>query len=223
MHHLLLADDSDTCLLDILRLDSLASGRIPLVPPAAVPQTARINDELSAASPLHEIVPQLRHLPKLSAQITTSITNNWNEFVQKYGNALPPEAEDAGLTVSQKPISGLVQLISIVIITAVIVARDFCRGFNATKHYPLAKVQFLAGIMCREVNKRQLSWPRVNAIVRQAAHPSSLLRSVMAAGVGAFRFCFWRMPKAMLAEASACVAYFFGSGKSRIILLKKSK
>lgn len=208
MHHLLLAEGSESCLLDLLRMDTL-------IPPPRLLSTSEteriaVNHRAVGSNPLRNIVKPLVHLPKLYNQFADTICNQWNEFVFKN----EPKLDSNVSQVDMKPISGCIQLLSILVIASVTVVRDFCKGFNATKHEPAAKMQFLIGIVRREIIKRQLSWSCIGNVVRGSIRPISLVRG----GVSLmWRNCVlwcYKLPLTVYTEAVSCVSYLIGSGKS---------
>lgn len=207
MHHLLLSGDSESCLLDLLRLDTL----VPSSRLLGTTETERmpVNHRTIGRNPLRNIVKPLIHLPKLYNQFADTICNQWNEFVFKN----EPKLDSDVAQVDMKPISGCIKLLSILLIAVVAVVRDFCKGFNATKHEPAAKIQFLIGIVRREIMKRQLSLSCVGNVVRKSIRPISVIRGGMSLMWRSCVFWCYKVPLTVYTEAVSCISYFLGSGK----------
>lgn len=167
-----------------------------------------VNHRRVGINPLRNIVKPLIHLPKLYNQFSDTICNQWNEFVFKNEPKLDNDMPPADI----KPISGCMQLLSILLIVTVTVVRDFCKGFNATKHEPAAKMQFLIGILRREIIKRQLSWSGIGNIVHGSIRAISLVRATVWLMWRSSIFCCWTLPLTVYSEAFSCASYFLGSG-----------
>lgn len=210
MHHLLLSEGSENCLLDLLRIDTLVPS--PRLINTTETKHIAVDHRTVGSNPLRNIVKPLIHLPKLYNQFADTICNQWNEFVFKN----EPKLDNDMLQVPTKPISGCIQLLSILLIAAVTVVRDFCKGFNATKHDPAAKMQFFIGIVRREIIKRQLSLSCIGNVVRESVRPISLIRG----GVSLmWRSCVlwcYTLPLTVCTEGVSCVSYFVGSGTNEL-------
>lgn len=207
MHHLLLSESSESCLLDLLRMDTLvpSSRLLSTTETESIP----VNHRTVGSNPLRNIVKPLIHLPKLYNQFADTICNQWNEFVFKN----EPKLDSDVLQVDMKPISGCIQLLSILLIAAVTVVRDFCKGFNATKHEPAAKMQFLIGIVRREVIKRHLSWSGIRNVVSGSIRPISLVRGGVSLMWQSCVLWCYKLPLTVYTVAVSCVTYLLGSGK----------
>lgn len=104
-------------------------------------------------------------------------TNAWNEFKSKYDPYVGKPSQSIGAVaapiastefpsfddpklpiVKTLPIETLPQLFAALLVSYITIAKDFYRGFYATKHHPMIKIKFLNSLINRETKKRNISW-----------------------------------------------------------------
>lgn len=174
-------------------------------------------------SPLMNIVSPPVHIPQLYLRLQFGVTNLWNEFLSKYdsyageGTAGSPLSahefsfvEEPKLMLAQKrQIATLPQLLSVLLISTVSIAMDFCKGFHATKNHPLIKLRFFNTLVRREFRKRSISWQCLYRSISTSLNPIYIIKTSAAWAcataisiavtwphlvyreIKAFRYCFF--------------------------------
>lgn len=199
MHHLLLSYESNLNWSEMLMLDEFVPGS---------PSNNTATPEDIAANPLRNIVSPFEALPQLCGRLSVSLNNQWNEFVYKYDRTEEDESK-----YKLKPICGIVHLLSICAISVVAILRDFFKGFNAVKHYPVAKLQFLCTIIEREFTKRDLTWQCFFETCCRSLAPINIIRSCVRFVCWACRIWTITLPYIICTQFKVCFLYCFGSSK----------
>lgn len=167
MHHLLISEEPNLRLSDLLAIESTTSASV-----VNSSGEANVPDKQIPKSPLIDIMKYPVYIPQLYMRLQIFLTNAWNEFKSKYDPyvgkppnpasttpAATPSFDDAKLTSIQTlPIETLPQLYASLLVSYITIAKDFYRGFYATKHHPMIKLKFLNSLINRETKKRNISW-----------------------------------------------------------------
>lgn len=174
MHHLLISEEPNLRLSDLLAINSTTSASVV----NGIGEQDVIDRQIPK-SPLMNIMQYPVYIPQLYMRLQIVLTNTWNEFKSKYdpyvGKAIGstdvsaatspntstefPSFDDPKLSSFQTlAIETLPQLFASLLVSYVTIARDFYKGFYATKHHPMIKLKFLNSLINRETEKRNISW-----------------------------------------------------------------
>ena len=192
IHHLLLAEEPDLRLNELLLIESFA--------PAASEADAVRRDESETAlsenidqqirrSPLIKILDSPKYIPQLYSRVWILVSNKWNEFISNYDQSMKQSSitnlEPSTLSFDEDsrevtPINSLSQLLAVLIISTVTIARDFIKGFNATKSHPLMKIKFLNNLIKREIRKRNITMACLNQAIWASMDPIRNIQTIIA-------------------------------------------
>lgn len=201
MHHLLLSHESDPNWSEMLMLDEF------VVPPGQLSKNISTPEDI-AENPLRNIVSPFVALPQLCARLSVSLNNQWNEFVYMYDRT---DKDDSNYKF--KPVCGFGHLMCICAISVVAILRDFIKGFNAVKHDPYAKLQFLGTIIEREFVKRDLTWQCFFETCLHSMGPVNIFKSCITMLFWACKWWIITLPYAIYSQFISCFQYCFGTGK----------